>query len=234
MITLYTFGRRFGLPDPSPFVCKAEVLLKMAGLEHRLATGAPPKAPKGKLPYIDDDGEIIADSTFIRWHLERRHKTDFDAGLTAEQKALGWALERMCEDHLYWALLDSRWLVDANYEKGARRFLDFAPVPLRPLLGAFVRRQFRRNLWGHGLGRHARADIERLAARDLDAIAVLLGARPWLFGEEPKGADATVWSFAAAALTPYFESPIRDAAARHANLVAYRDRGMQRWFPELG
>jgi hypothetical protein len=25
------------------------------------------RAPKGKLPYIDDDGERIADSTFIRW-----------------------------------------------------------------------------------------------------------------------------------------------------------------------
>ena len=35
MITLYTFGPAFGLPDPSPFVMKAEVLLKMAGLPYR-------------------------------------------------------------------------------------------------------------------------------------------------------------------------------------------------------
>jgi hypothetical protein len=28
MITLYAFGPAFGLPDPSPFVTKAEVLLK--------------------------------------------------------------------------------------------------------------------------------------------------------------------------------------------------------------
>jgi hypothetical protein len=36
MITLYTFGPYFGLPDPSPFVLKAEILLKMAelGLPH--------------------------------------------------------------------------------------------------------------------------------------------------------------------------------------------------------
>ena len=31
MITLYTFGPKFGLPDPSPFCMKALVLLKMAG-----------------------------------------------------------------------------------------------------------------------------------------------------------------------------------------------------------
>jgi hypothetical protein len=29
-----------------------------------------------------------------------------------------------------------------------------------------------------------------------------------------------------------FETPLRTAAERHKNLVAYRDRGMARWFPE--
>ncbi len=73
MITLYSFGPGFGLPDPSPFVTKAEVLLKMAGLPYRVDTGGFNKAPKGKLPYIEDNGEMIADSTFIRWHLEKKY-----------------------------------------------------------------------------------------------------------------------------------------------------------------
>ena len=60
MIILYTFGPCFGLPDPSPFVMKAEVLLKMANLPFETDTGGFNKAPKGKLPYIADDGEIIA------------------------------------------------------------------------------------------------------------------------------------------------------------------------------
>lgn len=63
MITLYSFGPGFGLPDPSPFVTKAEVLLKMAELPYRSDTTGFKKAPKGKLPYIDDGGEIISDST---------------------------------------------------------------------------------------------------------------------------------------------------------------------------
>jgi hypothetical protein len=57
MITLYMFGPYFGLPDASPFVMKAEVLLKMAGLSYAIDTGGFNKAPKGKLPYIADDGE---------------------------------------------------------------------------------------------------------------------------------------------------------------------------------
>jgi len=66
MITLYAFGPAFGLPDVSPFVTKVEMLLKMAGLDYRTDTKGFSKAPKGKLPYIADDGEMIADSTFIR------------------------------------------------------------------------------------------------------------------------------------------------------------------------
>jgi glutathione S-transferase len=77
MITLHTFGPAFGLPDPSPFVIKTETLLKMAALPYRTNTEGFNKAPKGKLPYVDDDGQRIADSTFIRWHIENKYGFDF-------------------------------------------------------------------------------------------------------------------------------------------------------------
>ncbi|MBS0244877.1 MAG: glutathione S-transferase N-terminal domain-containing protein, partial [Proteobacteria bacterium] len=66
MITLHTFGPGLGLPDPSPFVVKADVLLKMSGLPYRKVISDSRKAPKGKLPYIDDDGTKVADTTLIR------------------------------------------------------------------------------------------------------------------------------------------------------------------------
>jgi len=64
------------------------------------------------------DGERIADSTFIRWHLENKYDVDFERGLSVEQRAIGW----MVEDHLYWALVDVRWSDDANFAKGPRNF----------------------------------------------------------------------------------------------------------------
>src|SRR4029079_15117709 len=101
MITLESFGPAFGLPEPSPFVTKVEILLKMAGLPYAVDTNGFNKAPKGKLPYITDNSETIADSTFIRWHIETKYNIDFDRGLSAEQRATAWAFEKMLEEHLY-------------------------------------------------------------------------------------------------------------------------------------
>jgi len=87
MITLYAFGPMWGLPDPSPFVMKTGVQLKLAGLPFVTERGGPATAPKGKLLFILDDGELVADSTFIRDHLERKYGLDLDADLTAVQRA---------------------------------------------------------------------------------------------------------------------------------------------------
>jgi len=233
MITLYTFGPYFDLPDASPFVMKAEVLLQMANLPYETNTGGFNKAPKGKLPYITDDGEIIADSTLIRLHIERKYGFDFDAGLSRRDRGIAWALEKMCEDHLYWPGLHARWMEDANFNKGPRRFFDSAPAPLRPFVVAMVRRQVRRNLWGHGMGRHTTAEMDALAARDIDAIADVLADTAYLMGERPCGADATIFPMMAHALCPLFDTAIRTRAEQHPNLVAYTDRLMTQYFPEF-
>jgi glutathione S-transferase len=234
VITLYRFGPFLGTPDSSPFVIKTMMLLKLAGLAYRDAQRNPLRAPKRLLPYIEDDGTVVADSTFIRFHIERKYGVDFDAALSAEQKAAAWAIEKMCEDHLYFAMLDLRWRDDANFAKGVGTMFDFLPRPLRPIAKAMLRRMNAKRLFGHGMGRHSTADIALLGIRDLDALAALLGDKPYLMGDAPCGADATVFAFVTALLTPPLETPIRRAALKHANLVAYRDRIARRYFADAG
>jgi glutathione S-transferase len=233
MIKLYGGGSHFGLPDPSPFVVKAEVLLKMAGLPYAKVEGNFGKAPKGKIPYIDDNGTILGDSTFIRWHLEEKHGAVFDAGLSAVERATGWAFEKLVEDHLYFANVDSRWTDDEDFNNGPAVFFNAAPAPIRPFVKWMIRRQVRNNLRAQGMGRHTRAEIVRLATADLAAVSIFLADKSWLFGQEPCGADAAVWACISSALCPHFNNAIRTAGEQHANLVAYRRRGMERWFPDL-
>lgn len=233
MITLFSFGRAFGLPDVSPFVTKVEMYLRMAKLDYKLDNSGFRKAPKGKLPYINDGGKIVSDSTFIRFYLESKHGFDLDAELSPSEKAIAWAFEKMCEDHLYWAALDMRWNVDANYQRGAARFFKKIPFPVRPLIEKMVRGKVRNAVKNHGMGMHARSDIELLAARDIAAISDYLGDKKYFMGERATAADATIFPFVAAVLCPHFEGPMRTAAESHPNLRAYAKRMRQEYFPDL-
>jgi glutathione S-transferase len=232
MITLYTFGPAWGLPDPSPFVMKAEVLLKMAGLPYRVDTTGLRRAPKGKLPYIEDDGELIADSTFIRWHLEKKYRVDLDAGLSVADRSVAWAFEKMAEDQFYWAIVDARWTDDANFAKGPVGFFRSVPAPVRPLVVTMVRRGVRKSLHAHGLGRHSRSEIAELGTRSINAIADFLDGKPFFMGASAKGVDATIFAFAAGALCPQFEGPVRVAAERHDNLKRYVGRMTAAYYPD--
>jgi glutathione S-transferase len=233
MITLYNFGPGFGLPDPSPFVTKVDVLLKMANLPYRTDTSGFRKAPKGKIPYIEDDGEIIADSTFIRWHIEKKYGVDFDRGLSAEQRAVAWAFEKMSEEQLYFALLHSRWMDDANFAKGPAMFFRRVPAPMRLFVMQMVRRKIRQTLHGQGMGRHSPQEIVALATRSIDAMADFLGSKPFFMGAEPTGVDATTFAFAVGTLCPLFDAATRSAAERHDNLRRYVGRMTKRFYPEL-
>jgi glutathione S-transferase len=230
MITLYGFGPGFGLPEISPFVTKTEVQLKMAGLAYRKERAMPPASPKGQLPYIDDAGESIADSTFIRAHLERKYGFDFDAGLDLRERAQAWALERMIEHHVYWALVGARWVDPGNFAKGPTHFFDGAPEHLRDKLREDAQFRVAENYLLSGLGRHAPDDDVGLAVRSLFALSVQLGDRPYLMGETPCGTDATAFGALAGILTPFFVSTLREKAEQFGNLAGYVDRMMLQYY----
>lgn len=233
-IALHRFGPYLGTPDSSPFVIKAMMLLKLAGLAFRNVQGNPFKGPQRFLPYIVDDGVTVADSSLIRAHLERKYAVDFDAGLDPRQKAEAWAIERMCEDHLYFAMLESRWIDRKIFREGLGKYM-FGPIPapVRPLVKGMLRRMNAKRLTGHGLGRHSKRDIAALAGHDIDALATLIGEKPYLMGDKPCGADGFVFGIVTAILTPPIESALRAAMASHSSLVAYRDRLTRQFFPEL-
>lgn len=191
------------------------------------------KAPKGKIPYIEDDDGLLGNSTFIRWHLEKKYGIDFDKSLNAEQRAIAWAFEKMAEDHLYWCIVHIRWMDDANFDSGPRVFFNAAPAPIRPLVAAMIRRRVRKALHGQGAGRHNPTEIVELGSRSLQAISDYLGAKPFLMGAEPAGADATIFAFVVGSMSPVFKSPLQQAAAGHDNLRGYVGRMTARFYPEL-
>jgi glutathione S-transferase len=233
MITLYGCGPGFGLPEISPYVTKTEVQLKMAGLTYRKEAGRCEHSPKGQLPYIEDDGELISDSTFIRAHLEEKYAVDLDRRLDPAARAQAWAIERMIENHLGWCMVHSRWLLRANFEKGPAHFFDGAPAAMRDQLRRDVYRQVNANVRAVGIGRHTDDEIAALGEKSLDALAQLLGDKPFMMGDEPSAVDAVMFGMLAALLTPFFDSPLRRRAERFETLTAYAERMMARFYPDF-
>jgi glutathione S-transferase len=232
MITLYAFGPALGLPDPSPFVTKAEILLKMAGLPYQTERKGLRKAPKGKLPYIRDNDLVIADSTFIRFYLEDRYAIDFDARLSPAERGIAWSVEKMCEDHLYWLMVAERWLIDSNFQRGPANFFNSVPIALRGLIKTMIRRRVRKTLHEQGMGRHSAEERARLAERSIAAIVAILGDGPYLLGDQPCGADATLYAFVRGALCPLFEGPLQSAAQAYPALGDYCNRLTRRYYSE--
>lgn len=232
MLKIYGFGPAPGMPDASPYVLKTMTLLKMAGVDYVVDTKGRSKAPKGKLPYIDDDGVIVADSTLIRFHIERTRGVDFDAELTPLQRAQSWVVEKYCEDRLLNFIAFHRWADDANFARGLGAFFDkMLPAPIRAPVKWIVRRgivqRFRNNL-----ARFSKAELAAFAARDADALSQLIGDKPFLMGETPCAADAALFATLNLLLDPATDSPLRDAAMEKPNLAAYRERMMETYFPE--
>ena len=232
MITLYGIGPGFGLPEISPYVTKTEVQLKMAGLKYVKQQVMPDTSPKGQLPYIADGDERVADSTFIRQHLERKHGLDLDAALDERQRAEAWAIERMIENHFTWAVTYTRWMMPENFAKGPAHFFDGAPESIRDALREDVRGRVAENMRIAVLARHTPEEITELGARSLSALSMLLGWKPYLMGDRPCGTDAMAFSSLAGLMAPFFDSPLRQHALEFSNLVAYVDRMMARYYPE--
>ena len=233
MITLYTFGPHFGLPDPSPFVMKGEMLLKLARLEYQTNTKGFMGAPKGKLPYMEDNGTVIADSTLMRLHMEQKHGIDFDRALSAREKGIAWAVEKMLEDHLYWVLVYWRWMKDENFYKGPANFFKRAPAIIRPFVIRKVRGDVRSRLHGHGISRHTEEEMTSMSNRAFESLSQILGDNRYLMGDQVCGADATAFAFIAGSLCPLFDSPAHAKARTLPNLIAYRDRMMAEYYPKF-
>lgn len=232
MITLYGGGPMFGLPEFSPYVTKTEVQLKMLGVSYVKERARPEQSPKGQIPFIDDEGARIADSHFIREHLEKKLGVELDAHLDPRRRAEAWALERMIENHFNWTTGYMRWLVPENFAKGPAHFVDGAPEQARPKLREELQARVREAMRAAGVARHSAEEVVELGARSLSALSLFLGDKPYLFGDRPAGVDATAFAMLAGLLTPYFDSPLRRRAEGFPNLVAYTARLMRRFYPE--
>ena len=230
-LVLQSLPPMLGVRTASPFTAKAEALLAMSGLPHRIEhVSDPRKAPRGKLPVLLDGGTAVPDSEHIRRHLETVHGVDFDGWLSDEQRAVATAFRRLAEHHLYFIAGNMRW----NLHPDAVRDNYFAtiPAPVRRVVFRLILRGVNKGYHEMGLGRHTIAQQTAFVEEDFAAISTQLGENDFLLGDRPASIDATMFGTLHQALDCTLRTPVTDAAERHANLRPYLRRMKERFFPE--
>jgi len=231
MIKLYQFQPAFGLPNASPFCMKVENYLRMAILPYEIAPRANHfKAPKGKLPYIEDGTRVVADSSFIIEYLQSAYGDTLDAKLSPLENAQAVALRRMMEESLYWALAYARWVEPRGWELTKQEFFKPVPALLRGTISALARRGVKKQMWGHGIGRHSADEVYHIGNTDITALADFLGDKPYFMGDSPTSLDATAYAFLANIILVPMDSALKQHALKYPQLEAYCRRMKARYY----
>lgn len=235
MITLYQFSPTWDIPNLGQFNVKVETYLRMTKSPYKVVASLPLKAPKGKLPYIEDDGQVIADSRFIIEHLKAKYGDSLDKDLSAEQCAIMTAMQRLLEEHLYWVGMYARWQYsDANWHHNKQAIFGSMPPLIRDIAAALYRKLIiEKQIYGHGMGRHNADEIFHLGAVDLDAVSAFLGNKPYFMGNAPTSLDASAFGILINTVRTPIASPLQQHALSLKNLPAYCDRMMTEFYPEF-
>ena len=220
MMTLYSYPELFGVADNNPYGLKTFAFLKLCNMAFRHEHVFDAKsAPRGQLPYIDDDGEHVGDSDTIISHLIRKYRLTIDDALTGSQRMTDHLIRRMLDD-LYWVMSYSRWSDPRFWPLFRDEMLETHPHVTEGSLE--LARKYNLDRYHYqGIGRYeADAVLERGVA-DLRVLAGLTPESGFLFGTEPSSIDAGIYGFVANIYFYRIDTPLKRFVASRPNLVRH-------------
>lgn len=232
MIKLFQFPSPKDFPNYSPYCVKLETYLKFAEINYQsIATMDMKNSPTKTMPYIQLNGQYLGDTTLIIDHLIAIHGDKVDAWLSKEQKAIGFAIQSMLENHFALFMIYYRWIDPVGKPQFFDRIFAKAPKIIKKLVGDMLSRKMKKTLTGFGgITQFTNAQKLTLAAKDLDAIANYLGNKPYLFGDKPSSYDATLFAvFGTIALTD-IETDLKKLTLEYPTLVAHSQGILNKFF----
>ncbi|XP_043253627.1 failed axon connections isoform X2 [Colletes gigas] len=242
IVYLYQFSRTPFLPSLSAYCLKVETWLRLNGIkyenvDHKMKF----RSKKGVLPFIELNGEEIADSAIILRELSQKFSKDLDAGLTSEQRSVSHAMISMIENHLVWVVMCWRTKNLDQVLKGYKVNLQHVLGTRIPngILNFFFKLTFGRKsakkVKAQGMGVHTPEEVSQFGCDDLKVLSDMLADKPFFFGDEPTTLD--VVAFAHLAQILYIDKDtqysLRDYMQENCpNLVGHSSRVKERCFPD--
>ncbi len=209
---------------PSPFCMKVRAILAHKGLEYERVSALKRwgevrrRGGIGKVPALEIDGTLYADSTDIVHELESRYPSPPVLPADPRDRALRHALEEYSDEALYFYGLYYHWH-DPLGRAAVKKF--FAKTTVGRLAYRPFLIRIERQLWGHGITRKSPPHVWRDLQRNIDAIEGMLTDRDYLLGDAPYLCD-----FGIASQLKYLTlaKASRELLADRPNCTAYLSR----------
>jgi len=234
MVYLFQYTRSPVIPSISPFCLKLESWLKLHGIKYQnVDHKCKFRSKKGMLPFIELNGEEIADSNIVIDTLSKKFEKSMPAELTQDQKNVQHAMIAMVENHLHWTVVYWKSKDVDNILKGYKLNLQSAIGSKAPasLLNFYFKYTFCRKgmkkVRSNGMGAHTAEEIEAFGKKDLQTLSEMLGDKEFFFGDEPAMLDLVVFSHVAqlVMVDKEYACPLRDyLEADCKNLVGLVNR----------
>jgi len=233
-VVLHHFQRAKLIPDGSPFGLKMETYLRMADIKYENDFKYP-SSPKGKTPWITVNGKDVSDSQLAIEYLEKELEKSLNDHLKPEEAAVARAFQVTLDDRFAWCLAIDR-LVYGQGKVIMKILGPGLPGPkfAHPLMMKLFKRGTVKSAHGHGIGRHSEEEVKKIGLADLKAFSEYLGNKPFLFGEKPSIADASLFGFLAQILSTHDEDNWLRKAINddYKNLGDYVERVKEKYWSD--
>ena len=215
----------------SPFTYKVDLWLRMTGVPYEEITKTTAEliaeAPRGLIPYVEFEGEIIDDSSIIIDLLKERYNDPMnDKRLSREQQIQGGLIKSLCEYELNalmaygrFAHKDSDYKTLASFNLGdtvSEEQRDQAIEEFRALVLNML------HVWR--IGRRDSEFIDKQLRKCLGYLSDILGTRHWLFDDVPCVHDIELCAMVTSLVHYPFRNPQVEISREYTNLVEYCDR----------
>jgi glutathione S-transferase len=200
MITLFSY-------NVSPYAAKVRAILRHKGLAFEERVVDPldrrelvKKSGQRLVPVLEDDGQVVADSTRIARFLDGKYPQRPILPADPALRARALLFEEWADEGLPRAVQPVRWLIPGNAERSARLMRSAYPAGVaEDIKWALIERalfwDMRRKYGPRPPARPRPSSILNRLAEVLDMLDGALAETGWLAGPAPSVADFAAWGF---------------------------------------